>query len=306
MKPPVCQYDFKDPDLRGHGCTLASLTYAAREMGADIGDPEAYAGRLQRLSGVPLATFRDRGTTITEARTAYAAAPGFEGRVGPRLRVYRGGSVRLDLLPELRAGRIAVVAVNYGVLQDAIARRWDREGAKRGVGSFRGGHAITVGDPQGDSVAVADPLRRDLITIKVDLLERAMERFGKNPWMNGRGEFAVIQPSPTWQAKYREAKRLLDKAEQAAADAITAKGAAEDALAQEKAAHLLTQQALDAANARIAELEGEPHGVPVDTIPMEFSYADYAVIDGFATLPDGTRIASTSDVVRVPVLSTAA
>jgi hypothetical protein len=63
---------------------------------------------------------------------------------------------------------------------------------------------------------------------------------------------------------------------------------------------------LDAANARIAELEGHDGEAPIETPPMEFSYLDVPVVDGFATLPDGTRIASTSDIVRLPVLSTAA
>jgi transketolase len=60
------------------------------------------------------------------------------------------------------------------------------------------------------------------------------------------------------------------------------------------------------ANARIAELEGHDGEAPIETPLMEFSYLDVPVVDGFATLPDGTRIASTSDIVRVPVLSTAA
>lgn len=51
MRKPVSQYDFNNADLRGHGCTLASLTYAAREMsdGAAWVDAEAFAGRMQEL-----------------------------------------------------------------------------------------------------------------------------------------------------------------------------------------------------------------------------------------------------------------
>lgn len=234
MRPPVCQYDFGARDLRAHGCTLASLAYAAREVTdgkAWSGDPEPYVFALQKLSGVPIATFRDRGTTLTEAKVAYEQAPGFEGRVGPRFRLMRGGSVRDDLLPLLRTGSIAVVAVNYGVLVDA----------KKGVGSFRGGHALVVGEPKGDSLTVADPLRRELVTIKVDLLVRAMETFGKRPWGNGRGEFGIPLPSPT----------LLERA-------ITQRDAARAALDKERdrSAGLVVQ--LGAANERIKQLEGQP------------------------------------------------
>jgi hypothetical protein len=188
VRAPVCQYDFRNADLRSHGCTVASLTYSAREMGADVEDVEDYTGRLQRLSGVPLDTFRERGTTMTEAKVAYEMAPGFGGRVPPRFRLLRGGSVRDDLLPALEEGRIAVVAVNYGIVQDA----------GKGVGSFRGGHAVVVGEPEPGKVTVADPLRRELVQWRVGLLETAMERFGKIPWLNGRGEFGIVLPSPTW------------------------------------------------------------------------------------------------------------
>lgn len=76
-------------------------------------------------------------------------------------------------------------------------------------------------------------------------------------------------PKATWESAFREAKRALEKAEKQASDATTAKGAAEAALAEEKAAHLLTGKALkaeiadvirdlDIATARIAELEARP------------------------------------------------
>ena len=190
MRKPVCQYDFRDADLRSHGCTLASLAYAAREVtdGAAWTDPEHFAGRLQRLSGVSLATFRDRGTTLTEGKRAYEQAPGFEGRVAPRLALQRGIDVREQLLPMLREGRIAVVAVNYGKVQDG----------GKGVGSFRGGHAVTIGEPEDQHLTVADPLRRELVRWRVSLLVEAMETFGKKPWGNGRGEAAVPLPSPTF------------------------------------------------------------------------------------------------------------
>lgn len=190
MRKPVCQYDFRDADLRSHGCTLASLAYAAREMtdGAAWIDPEHFAGRLQKLSDVSLATFRERGTTLTEGKRAYEAAPGFEGRVAPRLALQRGIDVREQLLPMLREDHIAVVAVNYGRVQDG----------GKGVGSFRGGHAVTIGEPDGTHVTVADPLRRELVRWRISLLVEAMETFGKKPWGNGRGEAAVPLPSPTF------------------------------------------------------------------------------------------------------------
>lgn len=187
--PIVCQRLFDDPDLRAHGCCLASLTYIAGEMteGKAWRDPETYVARLRVLSGVPLATFRERGTTITEAQTAYLKAPGFEGRAKPRMRLMRGVDVRGDLLPALTSGRLALVAVNYGAIQDA----------KLGVGTFRGGHAIVVGPRIGDRVPVADPLRQKIVNWPVDLLVRAMETFGKRPWGGGRGEAAVAYPSVT-------------------------------------------------------------------------------------------------------------
>jgi hypothetical protein len=72
-------------------------------------------------------------------------------------------------------------------------------------------------------------------------------------------------PRATWESAFREAKRLLDKAEKAAADATTAKGAAESALADEKAAHALTRLTLQAADARIAELEKTPPDCSAET-----------------------------------------
>ena len=205
MRPPVCQYDFKVADLRGHGCTLASLAWLAREATDSTAwdDAEAYAARLQKLSGVTLALFRKRGTTITEAKVAYEAAPGFDGRVAPALRLFRGGSVRGDLLPELQDGKWAICAVNYGVVQDA----------NRGVGAFRGGHAIVAGKPANGKVTVADPLRRELVSWPIDLLVKAMETFGTRPWGNGRGEFGVAGPSPTileFRTQQRDAARRLN------------------------------------------------------------------------------------------------
>ena len=189
MNPPVCQRDFQDPDLRAHGCTLASLSYLANEMsdGKAWRDPETYAARLRNLSGVSTADFRDRGTKLEEAKVAYERAPGFDGRAAPRMRLFRGAKVREELLPALAGGRLALVAVNYGVVVDL----------GKGVGTFRGGHAIVIGEPTASQVTVADPLRRGLVKWDISLLVKAMETFGKRPWGDGRGEAAAAEPSPT-------------------------------------------------------------------------------------------------------------
>lgn len=228
MNPLVCQREFHDADLRSHGCTLASLAYLAGEMtdGHAWRDPETYAARLRNLSGVAVADFRERGTTITEAKTAYEAAPGFDGRQRPFLRLMRGADVRTQLLPALTGGRLALVAVNYGVIQDG----------GKGVGSFRGGHACVVGPVVGDSVPVADPLRQKLTTWKVDLLVHAMETFGKKPWGNGRGEAAIAAPALTI-LEVRTKER-----DQAKRDLAVAVAKIKDQ------------------DARIAELEGQPSG----------------------------------------------
>lgn len=237
MNPPVCQRDFQDADLRGHGCTLASLAYLAGEMtdGKAWRDPETYVARLRVLSGVPIATFRDRGTTLTEGRDAYLKAPGFDGRQAPRMRLMRGVKVREELLPALGGGRLAIVAAKYGVIQDA----------GKGVGSFRDGHAVVVGPRDGDTVPVADPLRRSITRWKVDLLVRAMETFGKRPWGDGRGEAAIAYPSATL-LEVRTIER--DKARR------------ELAIAVAKVKQL---------DHRVAELEGLPQGDCVKAVNAE-------------------------------------
>lgn len=245
MRRPVCQLDLRDPDLRAHGCTLVGLAHAAREMsdGAAWVDAEAFVRRMQRLSGVPLATFRARGTTLTEGRAAYVQAPGFEGRVAPRMALQRGIDVRTGLLPMLRQGRIAVVAVNHGVIVDA----------GKGVGTFRGGHAVVVGEPEDTHVTVADSLRHELVRWRIDLLVRAMESFGRRPWLGGRGEAAVPLPSPTF-LEQRTAQRDAARRERDAARA-------EATLARQAVDDLRT--ALTAANGRIVELENAaPDCVP--------------------------------------------
>jgi hypothetical protein len=191
MRNPVCQYDFGDADLRGHGCAIASGTWLARE--ATEGDATngttltAYAHKLRELA-VPLADFKLRGTTMLELEKGYEAAPGFAGRIGPQMRLMRGVNIRDTLLPLLKADRTwASVAVNYGVIQDA----------GKGIGSFRGGHNVVIAEPSSTAFRVVDPLRRAIVTWPIDLLVKAMETFGGNPWLNGRGEAGVVEYAPT-------------------------------------------------------------------------------------------------------------
>lgn len=248
MRRPVCQLDLRDPDLRAHGCTLVGLAHAAREMsdGAAWVDAEAFVRRMQRLSGVPLATFRARGTTLTEGRAAYVQAPGFEGRVAPRMALQRGIDVRAQLVPMLQQGRIAVVAVRYGEIQDA----------GKGVGSFRGGHAVVVGEPEDTHVTVADPLRRELVRWRIDLLVRAMESFGKRPWLNGRGEAAIPLPSPTFlEQRTAQRDRAIRERDKALADLAACRAATPSdctAIAQERDG-ALERAALEADRALAAE-----------------------------------------------------
>lgn len=190
MRKPVCQYDLTDADLRSHGCTIASLAYLHREMsdGAAWSNATTFAERLRTLSGVDLPTFRARGTTLTEGRRAYEAIR-IAGRVEPKASLQRGIDVREGLLPILRGGggRLALVAVNYAEVQDA----------GKGVGSFRAGHAVVIGEPEDQHITVADPLRRELVRWRIGLLVRAMESFGKRPWLDGRGEAIVPSRTPT-------------------------------------------------------------------------------------------------------------
>lgn len=261
MRPPVCQYDFKDPDLRSHGCTIASDTYLARmaSAGDAAKDADWYAARLRELSGTSLADFRARGTTLDEAETAFEHAPGFDGRAAPAMRKFHGGSIRDDLIPAIsKPGTWAVICVNYGAVQDA----------GKGVGSFRGGHAVVGGEVDGDDLTIADPLRRQLVKWKVSLLEKAAETFGDRPWLNGRGEFGIVAYAPTWQEQVQTLKatvadlRATDKARDRTVSQLTMQAKTLGAANAKVGADLL------AAQARIAELEGAPVGC-IDQVNAE-------------------------------------
>jgi hypothetical protein len=207
MKPPYRQSASLDPTLRAHGCTLFSTLYLQREeSGGDISPDtqpaiDEHVRGLRDDAGVTMAQFLARGTTLTEADKAYEAQP-FPDRLPPLMRLMHGVDVRDELLPILREGHLALVAVNYGKVQDA----------GKGVGTFRGGHAIVVGEPESGMVTVADPLRSVLVKWPVDLLVKAMETFGEKPWGNGRGEAGVAYPSPTYKAAYAAAASDLKAA----------------------------------------------------------------------------------------------
>jgi hypothetical protein len=161
---------------------------------------DANCRQIRDKAGVTMAEFLARGTTLGEAEQAFEGDH-YRDRLPPRMRLMHGGSVRDDVLPELRAGNLANVAVNYGVIQDA--------GKASSATRFRGGHSVVIGEPDNGSVAVADPLRVGVVRWSIDLLEEAMETFGSRPWGNGRGEAAIAYVSPTYQEAYAKAQKAL-------------------------------------------------------------------------------------------------
>lgn len=185
----------------------------------------------------------------------------------------------------------------------------------------------------------AEPFRRVPLTIEGKRIATSVSDSDTRPAGWKAPDPVMLQgppPKATWESAFRESEKARLKVDAALAAQKAQTSLATDERDQarreldamrsqwQEAETALLKAALDLKNtqsdlaiaaakiveqdARIAELEaqGPDTEPPVDTVPMEFSYADYPVVDGFATLPDGTRIASTSDVVRVPVLSTAA
>jgi len=263
MKPPYRQSASLDPTLRAHGCTLFSTLYLQREeSGGDVSPDsqsaiDKHVRGLRDDAGVTMAQFLARGTTLTEADKAYEAQP-FQDRLPPVMRLMRGVKVVDELLPILREGHLALIAVNYGVIQDA----------GKGVGSFRGGHACVAGEPENGMVTIADPLRSVLVKWPVSLLERAMETFGERPWGNGRGEAGVAYPSPTYKAAYATASAELVKAEKSRDGWKEQSGLHKEERDQARreretwrTAATETAAALGTAQARIIELEA---ATPVD------------------------------------------
>ena len=98
----------------------------------------------------------------------------------------------------------------------------------------------------------AEPFRRVPLTIEGKRIATSVPDSDTRPAGWNPPDPVMLQgppPKATWESAFKEAAVALRKAEKTAADAVTAKGAAEDALAQEKAAHVLTRQALAACEA---------------------------------------------------------
>jgi hypothetical protein len=250
MKPPYRQSASLDPTLRAHGCTLFSTLYLQREeSGGDISPDtqpaiDEHVRKLRDDAGVSMAQFLARGTTITEADRAYEAQP-FPDRLPPLMRLMHGVNVRDELLPILKEGHLALIAVNYGVVQDA----------GKGVGTFRGGHACVAGEPENGMVTVADPLRSVLVKWPIDLLVKAMETFGDKPWGNGRGEAGVAYPSPTYKAAYTAAAADLKAAKATLNRKAEAIASLNGQVTLHKDERDQARRELTTAQARILELE---------------------------------------------------
>lgn len=210
---PICQRKSLDADLRKHGCAIATVLWL-RLWASDGKAPssqsiiDADLRDLRRSAGMTTAQFRDRGTTLTEAVRAFRAAS-FPGRTAPAIRSLNGGSVKGDLLPALAAGKAAWVAIKYAVIQDA----------GKGIGTYRGGHAVAVlAGSWPSTVTLIDPLRTGTIQLPIIVLAEAMGKFGSKPWGPGRGAFAIVSKSPTLLAVARQ-QRDKARAERDAARA---------------------------------------------------------------------------------------
>ncbi len=208
------QSDSPNADLRAHGCGAYACINGMHRVSGGTWKPKGNAGTGSALyrvrkSGVTDAQFRARGMTSTEVWTSLDAIGGSKERLALPVKRYRGVDVDSVLLPKVsQVGGWAACAVLYGVIQDA----------GKGIGSFRLGHWVLVGDPRNGTVAVADSLRRQEVRWDIDLLVRAMERFGDAPgptdnsWGNGRGEAVLLYPWQTWRQGYGTVKAQRDLA----------------------------------------------------------------------------------------------
>lgn len=207
------QSDSTNAALRAHGCGPYTCINGLHRVSGGTWKPKGVAGtgsalvRVRR-SGVTDAQFQARGMTSTEVFQALQIGTSKE-RLALPVKRYRGVDVDGVLLPKVReTGGWAACAVLYGVVQDA----------GKGIGQFRLGHWVLVGDPRNGTVAVADPLRRQEVRWDIDLLVRAMERFGDAPgptdnsWGNGRGEAVLLYPWKTWRDGYADVKAQRDLA----------------------------------------------------------------------------------------------
>lgn len=195
------QLDSRDPAMRSSGCgpyAMVDALVRASDGGWRPDDRDATSAARARLrrSGASAAEFRVRGLTPSEVARSLARVGASRSRPALRSQLRRGVDVAGSLLPQLRRiGGCAVVAVDYGAIQRAGL-------APDAAGRFSGGHWVTVDDPQGGAVRVADPLRTNLVRWPVDVLVEAMASFGRRPWGHGRGEAIVVWPWLTWRQAY--------------------------------------------------------------------------------------------------------
>lgn len=232
----ICQSDYTDAQLRSHGCGAASVDnalMAASDGGWRPTDPTASARIRVARSGATPARFRARGLTSTEVYQSLAAVTASDVRMDVPLKRYRGGDVRTMLAKRAEVGGVLVIAVRYGVIQDA----------GHGVGRFRLGHWVDVLDQDGDRVVIADPLRRQTTRWPVSVLVDAAESFGTRPWGDGRGEAILVYPWLTWRQGYAGMRVKRDAA-------LKAKDAAVAALEACQASGGTDPEALAAARAK--------------------------------------------------------
>ncbi|MFN8521080.1 MAG: hypothetical protein U0667_17220 [Chloroflexota bacterium] len=196
MTDVYCQLLFTTKALRRRGCGAAASLQALHAQSEGGWRAKGKAGttsariRVTR-SGIGR-EFAKRGLRPAEVFASMQAIVATDVRMDVPVQ-HRSGVRVDDLLAQLRRiGGVAIVAVDYSVVQDA----------GRGVTSFQGMHWVTVLGEDGAEVIVADPLRRQTTRWPTSLLRHAMERFGKRPWLGGRGEAIVVWPWRTWRQGY--------------------------------------------------------------------------------------------------------
>lgn len=209
MTDVYCQLLFTTKALRRRGCGAAASLQALHAQSEGGWRAKGKAGttsariRVTR-SGIGR-EFAKRGLRPAEVFASMQAIVATDVRMDVPVQ-HRSGVRVDDLLAQLRRiGGVAIVAVDYSVVQDA----------GRGVTSFQGMHWVTVLGEDGAEVIVADPLRRQTTHWPTSLLRHAMERFGKRPWLGGRGEAIVVYPWRTWRQGHALVTDRLEASERA-------------------------------------------------------------------------------------------